>query len=190
MKQYSGRHITHFLLKDDGTFPNNSQYAVVIYRHVLELEEKKKKAARQLKKIFKRNDWTNSWRDGIHDYHHYHSVTHEVLGISNGKVTLLLGGEEGKTVHLKKGDVIVIPAGVAHKCVKSSKEFECVGAYPGGTDYDMNYGYPKERPYTDENIAKVKMPEADPVFGADGPLFKYWGKKLLPQEDAPAIIAS
>jgi len=182
MKQSSRRNSTSFILEDDGTFPNNARYPVIIYRQVLELDEKRKKAARQARKTFKKNDWKNSWRDGIYDYHHYHSITHEVLAISNGKVTMQLGGEEGKTVRLRKGDAVVIPAGVAHKCLKASKEFECVGAYPGGADYDMNYGYPKERPYSDEKIAQVGIPQFDPVFGEKGPLFRFW--KVI-EEEAP-----
>jgi uncharacterized protein YjlB len=61
--------------------------------------------------------------------------------------------------------VIIIPAGVAHKNLGSDAKFGCVGAYPEGKEYDMNYGKPEERGITLHNIASVSMPDADPVFG-------------------------
>jgi uncharacterized protein YjlB len=72
------------------------------------------------------------------------------------------------------GDVVIIPAGVAHKNLGASSDFGVVGAYPGGREWDMNYGRAGERPKSDETIASVPMPKADPIYGAGGPLFQYW----------------
>ena len=38
----------------------------------------------------------------------------------------------------------------------------------------MNYGKPEERPAADQNIAEIKKPQRDPVYGADGPLIERW----------------
>jgi hypothetical protein len=38
----------------------------------------------------------------------------------------------------------------------------------------MNYGRPDERPHADERIARAFYPKADPVYGTDGLLAKYW----------------
>jgi len=38
----------------------------------------------------------------------------------------------------------------------------------------MNYGKPGERPHTDKNIQQVPLPDADPVYGLEGDLLKFW----------------
>jgi len=170
-KTTKGKMVEH-ILKDDGTFPNNDRLPVIIYKSAIDLPDED--AATTLEEIFKVNHWENSWRNGIYDYHHYHSTAHEVLGVYQGQVKVQLGGPSGIVAQLKKGDVVVIPAGVAHKNVGSSEDFKCVGAYPSGQDYDMNYGKSGERPKTDKNIKKVPLPSMDPIFGFDGPLIKSW----------------
>ena len=73
------------------------------------------------------------------------------------------------------GDVIIIPAGVAHKNFGATGDFGVVGAYPEGQDWDMNYGRPGERPAVDSNIRRVALPKADPLYGIAGPLLEQWG---------------
>jgi mannose-6-phosphate isomerase-like protein (cupin superfamily) len=51
------------------------------------------------------------WRDGIYDWIHYHSRTHEVLGIARGSAKAQFGGPKGRTVTLKAGDAAILPAG-------------------------------------------------------------------------------
>jgi uncharacterized protein YjlB len=70
--------------------------------------------------------------------------------------------------------VIIIPAGVAHKNLNSTNDFRCVGAYPVGQHYDMNYGKKHERPEADNNIRKLPLPPTDPVYGLNGKLFTFW----------------
>jgi uncharacterized protein YjlB len=77
-------------------------------------------------------------------------------------------------VVLRAGDVVVIPAGVAHCNEGQSKDFRAIGAYPRGTDMDMNYGEPRDRPRADRNISIVPLPAQDPVYGAGGPLIEIW----------------
>lgn len=74
----------------------------------------------------------------------------------------------------EKGDVIILPAGYGHKKIDASEDYANYGAYPGGVDFDMNYGKAKERPQTIDNIAQVPLPDYDPVFGQGGPLFDHW----------------
>ena len=42
--------------------------------------------------LFDRHGWRDGWRDGIYDFLHYHSRTHEVLGIAAGSATVRFGG--------------------------------------------------------------------------------------------------
>ena len=114
--------------------------------------------ARDLQKQFAANNWTNSWDNGVYSFHHYHSTSHEVLGIYKGSALLHLGGEKGEKLTVKAGDVIVIPAGVGHKNLGASNDFGVVGAYPDGRSWDLLKGEPGERPKADKNIAALPVP--------------------------------
>jgi uncharacterized protein YjlB len=70
--------------------------------------------------------------------------------------------------------VLHIPAGVAHRRLRSTDSFAVVGAYPDGQMWDMCYGKEGERPGTDRNIAQVAIPRNDPIFGDLGPLLRLW----------------
>ena len=158
-------------LRDDGVFPN-SGLPLLVYRGAVRLPEHDPAAA--FEQLFAANGWEGSWRDGIYPYHHYHSTAHEVLGVYRGSARVQLGGERGVVQEVHPGDVIIIPAGVAHKNLGSTADFGVVGAYPEGQDWDMNYGRPGERPWADGNTARVPLPKADPVYGPDGPLTMHW----------------
>lgn len=137
--------------------------------------------AKNVKEHLQKNNWTNAWTDGIYDYHHYHSTTHEVLVIISGKSMVHFGGSEGILLKLEAGDVIVIPAGVAHKRVEASEDFLVVGAYPDGEEYDMKYGLLNEIQEAEENIQNASVPFTDPVYGKNGPLTTIWGKHNTPR---------
>lgn len=77
-------------------------------------------------------------------------------------------------LEVEAGDVIVIPAGVAHKRESASADFLVVGAYPPGQKWDLLRGEDGERPEADERIAEVPLPQTDPVGGAAGPLLRAW----------------
>jgi uncharacterized protein YjlB len=159
------------VFKDDGAIPNNRLH-LLLYRGVLPTggDDPAAKVSQQ----FAANNWTNSWRNGIYPFHHYHSTSHEVLGVYSGSATVRLGGEQGKDFNVRAGDAIVIPAGVGHKNLGASEDFGVVGAYPDGRSWDLLTGKPGERPQADQNIAALPVPENDPVYGSEGPLRKIW----------------
>lgn len=154
-----------------GYFPNNNHYPLLIYKSVFSIDHLQSAA---IKNLLKENYWGNAWVNGIYDYHHYHSNTHEVLIIIAGWCEVIYGGPKGKPYRISEGDVVIHPAGVSHKKENSSKNFTCIGAYPDSINYDMYYGKANEHPKVDLNIKVVALPQMDPVFGSDGILFKFW----------------
>jgi len=97
---------------DDGVVPNNPRLPLVVYRGVLESGPG---AAGSCETLFAGNGWSGGWRGGVYPYHHYHSTAHEALGIVAGSAKVRLGANSGTVVDLHAADVVVIPAGVAHK---------------------------------------------------------------------------
>lgn len=167
--------ISKYLLKNAGFFPNNKHLPVLFYQNAFLLS--KEDPATTVEKAFAKNKWKNRWRDSIYHFHHYHSTAHEALGIYSGRVLLQLGGEDGPVLSVVAGDVVIIPAGVAHRNVESTESFRCVGAYPRGQQYDLNYGEKNELELASRNIQKLNLPETDPVFGGEGGLMNYWHLK-------------
>jgi len=159
-----------FLFNDDGRIPN-STLPLLLYRRVFTSSAD---PASWLEDRFVANHWRGTWRNGVYPFHHYHSTSHEVLGVYSGSATLQLGGEEGKVLTVNVGDVIVIPAGVGHKKLTSSPDFGLVGAYPDGRQWDVLRGEPGERPEADHRIALLPLPDTDPIYGAQGPLRQHW----------------
>jgi uncharacterized protein YjlB len=171
-----------YILVDDGIFPN-SHLPVLVYRNAVKLPLLF--PGRAFRSLFEQNGWSNSWKDGIYTFHHYHSNTHEALGVCKGKTVLQFGGDNGIKVFVAKGDVVVIPAGVAHKNLGDKDQVACIGAYPEGRNYDMNVGKPGERPQSDQNILAVPLPATDPVEGKTGSLVQIW-KTADEEQLAPA----
>jgi len=159
--------------KRNKNFPNN-KLPVLAYRRCLKLPGFKSEAVKIVEDLFANNNWKNSWQDGIYDFHHYHSNTHECMGILCGSADMMLGGPKGSTARLEMGDVIILPAGTGHKCTKHSRDFLCVGAYPDGKEFDMKYGRAAEFNEAFHNIQLVEIPLYDPVFGKNGFLKTFW----------------
>ena len=80
-----------------GLVPNHPRWPLIHYRSVARFRDGIDPAA-LFEDLFDRNGWGDSWRDGIYDYVHYHSQTHEVLGIARGTAKVQFGGNRGHTV--------------------------------------------------------------------------------------------
>jgi uncharacterized protein YjlB len=163
--------IEHYLFADGGNVPNNARLPLIVYRGVLETGAD---AAARCVALFDRNGWTGAWQNGVYPHHHYHSSAHEVLGIAAGWVRVRLGGEGGQTVELRAGDVVVIPAGVAHKNEGASPDLLVVGAYPREQSPDMCSPGAADHVRACQQIAAVPLPAGDPVYGESGPLLERW----------------
>lgn len=166
------------VLEDDGIYPNNAGLPLLVYQDAVRLPPADPAAT--FEALFHANGWGGSWRNGVYSFHHYHSTAHEVLGVYRGSARVQLGGEDGPVFEIHPGDVVIIPAGVAHKNLgglPAARSFGVVGAYPRGQRPDMNHGRAGERPRADHQIAQVALPPADPVYGPRGPLVKHWSSE-------------
>lgn len=124
------------------------------------------------------------WQYTMYSQSHFHSTTHEVLSVVSGSARLCFGGEENpqrvETV-VTTGDVIVVPAGVAHRLLEDQSGtstahgdgagFSMLGSYPKASqDWDMCYGTPDEdEQKVKERISQLRWLDQDPIYGLDGP---------------------
>ncbi len=108
------------------------------------------------------------------DFHHYHSNTHEVLGVASGAAVVLFGGDTGVEAKVEAGDVILIPVGVGHKALSSETGFSVVGAYPDGNSPDLCRDRVEISSVTREVIEDVPVFSYDPLFGKNGLMHRFW----------------
>ncbi|EAR49726.1 hypothetical protein OG2516_15934 [Oceanicola granulosus HTCC2516] len=118
---------------------------------------------------FRAHGWLNNWEyPGIYDYAHFHSTTHECLGVAVGRMELELFGAGGTRVELSAGDVVVMPAGVSHAMVGGSDDVLVVGGYPDGRDWDnMREDLIDDLAAREaaKRIMMLPIPARDPVTG-------------------------
>jgi uncharacterized protein YjlB len=157
-----------FHFEDDGGIPN-SRLPALVYHGVPEARR-----TIDCEQLFAANDWRGAWRNGIYPFHHFHSTSHEVLGIVSGRAIVMLGGPEGREFEIQRGDVLVLPAGTGHCNLRASDDLLVIGAYPDGMSWDLRRGDPAEHDVAVANIEAVPMPRADPVEGTDGSLIEAW----------------
>jgi uncharacterized protein YjlB len=96
------------------------------------------------------------------------------LKVARGHARVRFGGERGKALHLKAGDVVVLPAGTGHQRLAASKDLLVVGAYPPFGSYDECRACAADHDRALTSIPKVALPRKDPVYGRDGPLTRLW----------------
>lgn len=113
------------------------------------------------------------WRYTMYSTTHFHSTSHEVLCVAEGKAKLCFGGEANPNrvePVVEKGDVVVVPAGVGHRLLEDHDgNFLMVGSYPQGKNWDMCYGKEGEQSKVKE-IANLGWFERDPIYGDEGPV--------------------
>jgi uncharacterized protein YjlB len=157
---------------DDGDTVNHPELPLILMRGTEAAEEAD--PAAWFEERFAANGWGASWRWGVYPFHHFHTNNHEVLGVARGEAELLMGGANGRRFTVRTGDVVVIPAGVGHKCERSSPDFLVVGAYPNSTGPDLVRSGEAEPAPLRAAVACVPLPARDPVYGSDGPVVAHW----------------
>ena len=158
------------MLEPNAWVPNNPHLPVIIYQNAISITGNDPAAL--FEKTFSAHGWPPQWRDGVYDYHHYHTEGHEVLGVVSGHARLMLGGPDGLMIEVNPGDVLLLPAGTGHCNLGSSADFLVVGAYPPGQHADICREAPSKAQL--ENIATLPFPQHDPVQGMAGALMEHW----------------
>lgn len=73
---------------------------------------------------------------------------------------------------LERGDVVIVPAGLGHRLLQDlDGNFEMVGSYPKGKDWDMCYGKEGEEEKV-QSIKNLQWFESDPLYGNNGPILE------------------
>ncbi|HMH13616.1 MAG TPA: hypothetical protein VK578_10960 [Edaphobacter sp.] len=155
-------------LQPNGWMPNNS-LPVLLYRNAIVVTPG---LADVMERLFTTNGWPPQWRNGVYSFHHYHSTAHEVLGFAAGHADLVLGGEGGRHITVRAGDVAVLPAGTGHCRISASDDFLVIGAYPPDEHWDICRE--AATPEVLERIRRVRFPASDPIGGPSGALPKLW----------------
>ncbi|KAF5521620.1 Uncharacterized protein CGCA056_v006361 [Colletotrichum aenigma] len=111
------------------------------------------------------------------------------VGIFQGRSELVFGeggsdpAGSGVRCWVRPGDVVVVPAGVAHasvadeKAAPGEKEYRYVGVYPEESPQwrsEMGRKPLQEKQGLVEEVEGVGLPRMDPLYGVDGPLIKIW----------------
>jgi uncharacterized protein YjlB len=159
--------------EDDGETPNNPRLPLVVYRAAVNLAGARDPAV-PFERAFARHGWSDGWRDGIHPFLHFHTTTHEVLGIARGRATVEFGGAKGQVLTVEAGDAVVLPAGTGHRRIEATDDLVVVGAYPRNASVDQRRPGQVDHHKALAAIAKVPMPEMDPIHGETGPLMQLW----------------
>jgi uncharacterized protein YjlB len=165
--------IQSFRFDDDGETPNNPRLPLLVYRAAVSLAGERDPAV-PFERAFARHGWGDGWRNGIYPFLHFHTRTHEVLGIARGRATVEFGGAKGRALSVEAGDVVVLPAGTGHRRVEASADLLVVGAYPGNSAFDQQRPGQIDHAAARAAIVKVPLPEMDPLHGRDGPLLELW----------------
>jgi len=155
-------------LAPSGAMPNHPGFPALVYRGAVSAD------AAAIEGLFALNGWPPQWRDGIFDFHHYHTLGHEALACARGRARVLLGGPDGREVEVAAGDVLALPVGTGHRRLSASGDFLVVGAYPPGQRADICREAPT--PEMLARIAALPAPETDPV-GHGGGVTARWRER-------------
>jgi uncharacterized protein YjlB len=161
--------VTKFQIPACKGFPNTSlQHHPVIIYHSAFVDASASQIESHLESV---GAVKPHWRYTMYSETHFHSTTHEVLAISSGSAKCCFGGEQNPDriePVLEKGDVIVLPAGVAHRLLEDLGGFEMVGSYPPGKSWDMCYGKQGEEEKV-RKIGSIPWFTKDPIYDEEGP---------------------
>lgn len=98
--------VERIFLQPSDWVPNNPKLPALLYLSAVDPMD----AALGFVQVFAKNGWEGIRRNGVFDYHHYHSTAHEVLGVASGVADLLVAGQSGFEVTVRSGDALALPS--------------------------------------------------------------------------------
>jgi uncharacterized protein YjlB len=153
------------LFDNDGIVPNHPRWPLIIHRRSVRFRGGFDPAT-IIDTLFASNGWGRSWRDTIYNFVHYHSQTHEVLGVARGDAVAEFGGIKGKRLKVGAGDIVVLRASPD----QGEPELSSRGRLPAiGHCTDT-----RDLREAMKRIAKVKRPPRDPVHGKQAGIALLW----------------
>lgn len=161
--------ILHVFGSDDGI--PNSRLPLVFWKGRLPDNARNGEAATAL---FRRNGWQGTWVYTVFPYWHFHTRGHEALACVSGSARIGFGGDNGIEADVAVGDVCVIPAGVGHKRLQASADFQMAGGYPPGQEGNILRPGDLGAAEAAREIAEVVLPDTDPITGGIDGLVKIW----------------
>ncbi|WP_157558235.1 cupin domain-containing protein [Niabella aurantiaca] len=160
-----------FYFKEDKNIPN-SPLPLLIYRGFFDKEYEDCEG--WLKNRFSSNRWFPAPRLQVFGFTHYYINTHLVIGVCSGEAKWQLGGTLGITTNIEKGDVVVIPAGVALRHLESEKNFKIVGAGSVNEVPRVQKEQSGNHAHGNNGIANIALPETDPILGPEESQLTIW----------------
>ncbi len=158
------------LLDPDPIIPN-STLPVLIYRAAIAPKNGK---ALGFKDLYNANDWHGVWRNGIYDFHHFHSISHEVLGIEAGRAQVRLGGDYRRQCRCRSRRCVDPPAGTVI-AVSAPRPISASSAAIRAAR-SIRISCVRDSDTALANIKAVALPKTDPVQGKDGSLLRLWAR--------------
>lgn len=118
--------------------------------------------------------WEGTWTYTVYDYWHYHVSGHEVLVCVSGHARIGFGGDSGVEVAMRPGDGVIIPAGVGHKRLAATPDFQVVGAYPPDQNGTITRAGAMDLVQAARIIGQLALPKTDPLSGEEPGRLAAW----------------
>ena len=135
-------------------------------------------SAASVEALLREHGWQGTWTYTVYDYWHFHVTGYEVLVCVSGKASIGFGGDTGTSVAVEPGDAVFIPAGVAHRRLSGSPDFQVVGAYPPDQDGTIVRAGAMPIEAVRRAIDSLAVPDVDPLSGdRPGRLSGWWPRR-------------
>lgn len=124
--------------------------------------------------LYRQNGWQGTWVSTVYPFWHFHTRGHEVLTCVSGSARIGLGGDAGIVAEIGVGDVTIIPAGVGHKRLQSSRDFAMAGGYPPAQEGNILRPGEIDISKAVTEISRLALPARDPISGGGDGVVAVW----------------